>query len=433
MGVDFADLIITSPKRVRHRPTGWDAFFPYYAGYPAHFASQLIASAKLGADAKIYDPWNGSGTTTFAANSNFYDAIGSDLNPAMIVIARARSLPPSEADSLTPLARELLKQSEGTSIQLNNEPLCMWFDDETAAAIRALEMSLRHLLVGDLVKSKDLGRFDRISATASTFYVALFAVCRRAASKFRASNPTWFKKAKTDADRLAVSRNTISHDFLAVVASMANSLATLPLTDNKRSVTLNLGDSLECQVPDESVDFVLTSPPYCTRIDYTAATRVELAVLSPLIEISVGDLSRKMIGSTRVPVSDIEIDNSWGPTCLDLISKISNHKSKASSGYYRKTHLDYFYKLNRSMGNISRSLSTDGAAVIVVQDSYYKDVHNDLPKILVEIAGGHRLRLKRRNDFTLAATLAGSHPHRSKYARPTGATESVLCFSKANS
>ena len=31
----------------------------------------------------------------------------------------------------------------------------------------------------------------------------------------------------------------------------------------------------------DSVDFVLTSPPYCTRIDSTAATRIELAVLAP--------------------------------------------------------------------------------------------------------------------------------------------------------
>ena len=34
----FRDLIIQSPKRTSQALTGWDGFFPYYAGYPETFA-----------------------------------------------------------------------------------------------------------------------------------------------------------------------------------------------------------------------------------------------------------------------------------------------------------------------------------------------------------------------------------------------------------
>ena len=42
-----------------------------------------------------------------------------------------------------------------------------------------------------------------------------------------------------------------------------------------------------------------------------------------------------------------------------------------------------------------------GRAVLVVQDSYYKDVHNDLPTITAEMAQSVGLKLQRREDFRL--------------------------------
>ena len=89
---------------------------------------------------------------------------------------------------------------------------------------------------------------------------------------------------------------------------------------------------------------VLTSPPYCTRIDYSAATRIELAVIYPLADVKMEDLGRQMIGSTRVPDHEIAVDQAWGKTCGRFISYLKAHPLKASAGYYYKTHLDYFDK-----------------------------------------------------------------------------------------
>ena len=40
-------LRIVSPKRNKRLQTGWEGFFPYYAGYPELFARELLQSAKL--------------------------------------------------------------------------------------------------------------------------------------------------------------------------------------------------------------------------------------------------------------------------------------------------------------------------------------------------------------------------------------------------
>jgi hypothetical protein len=120
----------------------------------------------------------------------------------------------------------------------------------------------------------------------------------------------------------------------------------------------------------------------------------------------------------------------WGKTCNTFLTELRNHRSKASSGYYLKTHLDYYYKLYRSLGAIASALKNEGLAILVVQDSHYKEIHNDLPAIVTEMAATYSLNLIRRDDFKLARTRAASHPHSRAYKSTSRAVEAVLCFAK---
>ena len=187
-------LRIFSPKRNKRLQTGWEGFFPYYAGYPELFARELLQSAKLPRGAVVLDPWNGSGTTTYTATSLGLNSIGIDLNPVMIIVARARLLPPSEADHLRPLAATILSHAHSAPLTLApDDALLGWFDPATAGFVRGIEQNIRRSLVGSMTKSPDGVHLDRISGTAATLYVALFAACRRLVAPFRSSNPTWLR------------------------------------------------------------------------------------------------------------------------------------------------------------------------------------------------------------------------------------------------
>lgn len=177
--MNFESLDIGSPKRVRKAPHGWDAFFPYYAGYPLSFASRLIRTSGLDPGAVVFDPWNGSGTTTFAARDQGFEAVGVDINPAMIVVARARSLHVSEADSLEPLCREIIRQAARVPRQPEDDPLSLWFTADTATALRSIERVICKLLVGRSASPQQGGVIGAISPIAATFYVgsSLPAAC----------------------------------------------------------------------------------------------------------------------------------------------------------------------------------------------------------------------------------------------------------------
>jgi hypothetical protein len=429
----FDSLDIKSPKRSSREQLGWEGFFPYYAGFPEDFAKSILRSACLPKNSVILDPWNGSGTTTYAASLLGFHSLGIDLNPVMVVVARARLLPPTEADSLGPLARELVDRTSSLSVPVEqDDPLLDWYTLSAAGYIRGIEERIRHHLVGGLTLTRRGVRLDRISGLAATFYVALFSVCRDLASKFRCSNPTWFRRPKQKEEKIATSLSKICRSFQRKIQEMASALAERShFHQIRQSISdVKLCDATSLPIDPESIDFVLTSPPYCTRIDYTAATRIELAVLAPLVDTSTEELGRQMIGSTKVPKHLISRSDQWGETCNKFLFALKRHSSKASHSYYYNTHLDYFDKMNRSMIGLSRVLRRGSPAIVVVQDSHYKDIHNDLPAIISEMASQHGMTLRRRDDFHHARSMSGINPYTRTYRRKPGAVESVLCFEK---
>lgn len=430
----FDELSIVSPKRNKRLQTGWEGFFPYYAGFPELFAKEILKSAGLAEGAKVLDPWNGSGTTTYTADRLGFSAVGLDLNPVMVIVARARLLAPSEADHLRPLAATILSHARVAPGDLDPEDrLLDWLAPDSARFVRAIEKNIRRSLIGNMTKSAEGIHLDRISGTAATLYVALFGMCRRLVAPYRSSNPTWLRRPKPEESKIGASRATIASWFAGNVSGMARALMKLQDTESSGAsfskASILRANTTSVSLERESIDFVLTSPPYCTRIDYTAATRIELAALAPLLATDAQSLGREMIGSTRVPSHAIAVVEDWGETCGKFLDALRNHRSKASAGYYYRTHLDYFDKMSCSLARVSKALKPRGSAVLVVQDSYYKDLHNDLPVIIAEMAANHGLVLGRRDDFHLRS-MSDVHPGRKTYDRPKGATESVLCFSK---
>lgn len=428
--LDFANLKITSPKRNPRAQTGWEGFFPYYAGYPEAFAHELLSSAGLSKSSRVLDPWNGSGTTTFAASKLMLDSVGVDINPVMVIVARARTLPVSEADSLVALAKQLVIKAEQEMASFeSSDPLGHWFGPSTSSWLRSVERAISGSLTSDQTRAK--GEVQSVSAIAATYYVALFALCRELTSIYKTTNPTWLKVAKSGERRGSANRKWLSRRFIELIAEMAEALSSRNADVAEfGQVELIVADTASGLVLEEQVDFILTSPPYCTRIDYTAATRIQLAILSPMLKIGKAELSLQMLGSVRVPKRNVIPAKEWGSTCNIFLEMVKKHPSKASDGYYLKTHIDYFDKMFRSLSAISKAMRPKGAAILVVQDSYYKEVHNDLPAVVSEMASVHGLELRRRENYRISKTLAGSHPHTKKYRRNFEATESVLCFER---
>ncbi|MDF2190319.1 hypothetical protein [Paraflavitalea sp. CAU 1676] len=424
-------LIITNPKRAL-KEKGVATWFPYYAGFSTNFVSSIINSAGLPSNSTIGDPWNGSGTTTSTAARLGNHSWGGDLNPVMVIAAKAGLFNKSDLSCIEPLTADIVSNALMQKNVLNHDDgIRNWFKGTGAHALRKLERSIYKILV-EPNQSSFLSneQIESLSSIAAFFYVGLFRTIKRFVLPFTASNPTWIKIAKSTEEHINLSHSKVYQHFEEEVSLMIEALKE----DNSPHINignseLRIRSSCEMHTAEESSDLILSSPPYCTRIDYAVATLPELAIIGFRIA-DFNLLRKKLIGSSTVPKHALEHNPNWGETCNEFLRALYQHPSKASKTYYYKSHLQYFHSIFLSLEKIERALKPAGACVLVVQDSYYKDIHNDLTSITVEMASHHGLRLKRRDDFVSEKNMAKVHPEIRKYRNDPIATESVLCFTK---
>ncbi len=378
------------------------------------------------------DPWNGSGTTTACAVVSGYKAFGFDLNPVMAVVAKAKLLPQCEVGSIAPLLADILKKSaHSKAIPDVRDPLRIWFAPDAVMTVRRIERAIHGLLVSVEDEGSALDSIRGVSSLAAFFYVALFRAVRSLLHRFKGSNPTWITRPSTPNRRIRPGASTVTECFSGCIAQMVLSSFSLPAkwahgTDS----SIRVASSDKLPVRRETIDFVLSSPPYCTRIDYGVATLPELAVLGFEVEKRFGELRARLIGTPTIHADTPIPSASWGNTCFALLERIHKHRSKAAQAYYYKTYAQYFAAMARSFSELSRCLKQRGLCVLVVQDSYFKDVHIDLAAIFAEMALAASLELRRQVDFPINRTFGSINLRSRSYRTASSATESVLCFVK---
>ena len=350
-----------SPKRPLNETAGLADVFPYYAGFSYEWACKALNSAK-NADSNhvVLDPWNGSGTTTLAARTVGLPSIGIDLNPVANIVARLRAEAARCTTMIEPPAGE-------SASEIIDDPLLAWFAPISAARFRAWATKLLAMPL----------------QTSTLGIVATFRVVRAVTKHFQGSNPTWVRRISIDRPAVEIAPGEI--DSL-IIAEQQKLRSRAEQEDAGNSPLLLItGSANQLPLQDNSIDIVLTSPPYLTRIDYAVAYARELALLGTDITTE-RKLREKLMGTTLIRPADSRLNGGYGPEAQKLVDNVAQHASKASSGYYFKQVCQYLDDLTSSLDEITRVCSPGAKAILVVQDSYYKDVPIKLHTICADEA-----------------------------------------------
>jgi hypothetical protein len=400
------------------------------------YSSQFVASAlrELCNCEKdwILDPWNGTGTTTSAAWRLGINAVGLDINPAMVLIAKGRLLQHADVARLFEIGKAIEQMEKPARLCLPEaDPLKDFFVERGVEFVRGIERALRC----DFGMHQDLESHDRAwvehcSPLLACLYVAMFRSVRKFFGTFNTSNPTWFKKP-VSGNRASFTwecfKKLIVDSLLDALRIVEDDHSLLPV--EPPDVRVALSDSREIQLYSQKVSLTMTSPPYCTRIDYAVATLPELMVLG----FEEGDFQRLRKSMIGTPAIDPDMDDSeqvfGSDTCTALLKTISGHNSYAAARYYSKTFKQYFAGVFRSLQGIDQVTNAGGRAVIVVQDSYFKDVKIDLPVIYREYLEHSGWHLIDQTKFK-TRTKGAIHRFAGRYRQRADATESVLMFKK---
>lgn len=417
-------------KRDAANLTGLEHWLPYYAGYTENFAKSLIQAASAdGRKLSVLDPWNGSGTTTRAAVELGHVALGCDINPVATLTAAAKLANAQDAMHVHGLVKHLARASLELPIS-QNDPLLLWLPRAAVKRFRAIQ----HGVLRELSSSPDgvvlSPTESAIPPLASFLLLALIRAARTIATFKPSSNPTWSRSAGV-VRRYPAGR--IEQEWAMQVKAMAEDLArTCTSSASGAAAIIELANSKNLPFHDESVDFVLTSPPYCTRIDYSKGTSFELAALG--VSEAAENYRTLRLASMGTPLSRpanvVDTDASHSDEVVALLASIKRHPSKASSTYYHRTYAQYFSDCHRSLSEIMRVLKPGGVAALIVQSSYYKEIYVDLPQLYVSEGVQIGFDSSVAGVTKVSRAFSQMNPKSSVYMRNKTYEESVVLLKK---
>lgn len=218
---------------------------------------------------------------------------------------------------------------------------------------------------------------------ARTIMRAVILLCVRPLSSItKSKNPTWLKfggisSGKGLPDIIEESLSRLDNYYKHYQLSLAEKGGEC-IFSNENASEINL---------KEKVDLIITSPPYCNRLDIIKSYGPENYFLS---SIGYKVETRDIIGTIKVKEYEtLELDYDYlikNSKCAhSLLSKIKKSKKRDEQTYYLKYYTRYFATLFHTMEKVLNHLSVSGKMYFVTQDNTHRGELIEIDVILVEL------------------------------------------------
>jgi hypothetical protein len=256
--------------------------------FPARMAPELALDIcrSLPRGARVLDPMTGSGTTLRAAIDSGHDAVGIDMDPLAVLLARAWTTPVS-TNAFRARARSVADRVEEI---LPRPPAVDWIDDDPET------LAFTEKWFG----SKQRIQLRAFASVLAGHRGASWDLCRVALSRTIITKDRGASLARdVSHSRPHISYTASDYDvalaFLQAAELIARRLEAAPI---RRRATVRLGDARAPKLPDGSIDAVITSPPYLNAIDYLRGHKLSLVWFGYAIR-SLREIRGQEIGAER--------------------------------------------------------------------------------------------------------------------------------------
>lgn len=344
---------------------------------------------------RIFDPMSGSGTTLVITKARGHQAIGCDTDPLAVMIARAWCTDIS-TDRLNCLGKSILEQATDEADHLNPEDaypngvdvetrefIDYWFDESNRIQLTALSTCISRI---ENPEEKDLmmTAFSRLIITKKLgASLAMDISHSRPHRKYDKAPITPFNKFLNAVDyviKKAPFRNNI--------------LPTIP-------AQITRGDARSMPIENDSIDLIITSPPYLNAIDYIRGHKFSLVWMDYSIE-----------RLRKIRSSNIGTEHSLLATNLDehtsILSKICDLSTLKPQ--YCNMVVRYLHDMGTTLTECRRVIRDNGKAIFVIGNSALHGTH---------IRNSEALTLLALNrGFRIESTISRPIPESRRYLPP---------------
>ncbi len=372
--------------------------------YP-QLARSLFNLADLSGGQRVLDPFCGSGTVLLEVYLNGLEGIGFDMNPLAVKIARAKT----EILLVDPYLRDRLLarfQERAAKLQPSDE-----FDVFSVPAMTEIESWFAPKVIPKLAALLKAIRETPDVRVKEFLEVLLSNILREVSQQ--------------DPEDLRIRRRVpplkdapVFDLFCTHLAEQRSRLSTFAARANKApcrfgEASIYESDSRETLsfrrigLGADSVDAVVTSPPYATALPYIDTDRLSILLLDRRTSVERSKIEESLTGSREIRNGtrrEIEISIEHGDftdipsVCAQrIVSNVYKLNKNADVGFRRKNMAAVLYRYFADMAKVFRNLDIalrpGGSAFFVIGDN-------------MTVAGGKEIPIKSADVFNeLADTL----------------------------
>lgn len=335
--------------------------------YPARMIPQIaerLINRYSSPNALVLDPFCGSGTVLVESRRHQRSAVGNDINPLAVLLAKVKSKriePKRLHDAVTSFLKDVDKDFERKT---NIEPMSFpniehWFKD---FVIRDLSI-IRYLI--DDVKDIDIRDFLKVCFSITALETSNVDL---RSSRFIRVLP----KEKLERHKPKV----LTH-FRKKVLGSVRRVGLFYESSYDTLVDVIQGDAQKLPFSDGAIDLIVTSPPYGEErntVAYTRWSKLSLYWLG-FKQTRIKDLERGALGG--IQSKSLETQSETANRILDDVARVDYKRAAESAPFF----CDY----QKSLKELHRVLKPGGHCCIVVGNRSIKRLPVPMNAVTIEL------------------------------------------------
>ena len=360
--------------------------------YPAKFVPQIarwaINYSRIKPGQILLDPFCGSGTTLLESKIVGINSYGIDKNPLARLLSKVKTTPlfPKKPTLLSEKTEQLIHKikNQKKSINLENQEDVnlhynwrFWFEEKTMRELIHIKRTIRNFQFDSAKKTNQ----DLVD-----FFLIILAITIKKVSYLDEKQI----KVKKDHDKVRKGLPSPTEVFYNMAKKQVKSIFQLNknVIDFPKTLVKIIGDDARnIKLKKNTVDLVVTSPPYLNAIDYPFAHKQELFILDLVKPDDYRPHSREYVGvSERVLLKEM---------FKDLHLTNFQYVDKYIKDIYSENNVDanrafimyqYFTGMTKAMSEIHRVLKDNSYFIMVVGSNNIRNRYVPTHELLKNIA-----------------------------------------------
>ena len=380
-------------------PHGWHR---YIGRFPPHLVRALLNHFQASRDTVVCDPFAGSGTTLVECRLLGIPAIGVEICPLSALMSRVKSQFPADPARLLRMARKLsLYYLDRWETFAGGREVPRLDHDSIVARpgnpLRPFPNIEKWLTPAALLGTSIVLEFAQVQEgyDCEALLLALSSRMRSIGNvDVDVARAEYSQTPRMNVDVLALVVAAISKMAAGIAESVSSHSGTIGTPD---SITVHRESILAAEVPEESVDFVIASPPYGVEASsYLRAHLLSYRCLHAFLREDPYEFGNQMIGSEYVQEGAAVSPNSNAGL---LSQSFREFFDKCLAGAQKKIEkrahmmMHFFDDMGRVADRLSRWVRPGGQVAFVVGNKRVGDHLIPTDRIIAEIFAVYGLKL----------------------------------------